>query len=71
MSSTLLYAYTDFPVKAVVGADTRHEGNSANDRPARDGFGANRSSFLQPGFFNRDIRMVNEFRVGESSVRES
>ena len=64
--STLLSAHTGFPVKAVVGADTQNDGNTVNDRPILNGFVTNRSAFLQPGFLNWDLRLIKEFRLGES-----
>lgn len=64
--STLLFARTGYPVKPVVGADTQNDGNTVNDRPIINGYVTNRAGFLQPGFFDWDMRLTKEFRIKES-----
>ena len=63
--SALLFARTALPVKPVVGADTQNDGNTVNDRPIISGLIANRAGFRQRGFFDWDLRLLKEFRLGE------
>ncbi len=64
--STLVFARSGYPVKPVVGADTQNDGNTVNDRPIINGLVANRAAFRQSGFFNWDMRLIKEFRLGET-----
>lgn len=63
--STLLFARTGVPVKAVVGADVQNDGNTVNDRPVINGFVVSRDSFRQPGLFDWDVRLLKQFRFGD------
>ena len=64
--STLLFAHTGVPVKPVIGADTQNDGNTVNDRPVINGQVAARDAFRQPGFFDWDMRLLKQFKFGET-----
>src|SRR5262249_12843477 len=63
--STLFFAHTGYPVKAVLGADLQNDGNSVNDVPIINGKIAYRNTFRQPGFLDWDLRLLKQFRLGE------
>lgn len=65
--STLLFAHTGIPVKPVIGADVQNDGNTVNDRPVINGQVAARDAFRQPGFFDWDMRLLKQFKLGEKT----
>lgn len=65
--STLLFARTGLPVKPVTGVDVQNDGNTVNDRPMLNGFVMARDGLRQPGFFDWDMRLLKEFRLGDTA----
>ncbi|MCU1329168.1 MAG: hypothetical protein JWN34_4538 [Bryobacterales bacterium] len=65
--SSLFLAHTAAPVKAVVGADLQNDGNSVNDVPILNGSVVPRNSLRGPGFLDWDMRLLKEFKLGESA----
>ena len=63
--STLFFARTGIPVKAVTSLDLQNDGNSVNDVPILNGRVVPRNSIRQPGFLDWDIRLLKEFKIGE------
>src|ERR1700756_1481213 len=63
--STLFFAHTGIPVKAVTGVDLQNDGNTVNDVPIINGVIAYRNTFRQPGFLDWDMRLLKEFHIGE------
>ena len=65
--STLLFARTGIPVRPIMGVDTQNDGNTINDRPVINGQIAARDAFRQPGVFDWDMRLLKEFKIGETA----
>lgn len=63
--SGLLIAHTGSPGRYVIGADLNNDGNKDNDRPVINGQLAPRDSTRYPNFFDWDMRLLKEFRLGE------
>src|SRR5262249_5676341 len=51
----------------VLGTDLQNDGNKDNDRPIINGYVASRDSVRLPNFFDWDVRLLKEFRIGESA----
>jgi hypothetical protein len=63
--STLMIAHTGSPGRYVIGTDLNNDGNKDNDRPVINGQLAPRDSVRLPNFFDWDVRLIKEFKLGE------
>ncbi|MGI8988410.1 MAG: TonB-dependent receptor domain-containing protein [Bryobacteraceae bacterium] len=63
--STIVFAHTGLPYRAVTGFDTQNDGNTVNDVPIYNGRIVRRFTFRQPGFFDWDMRLLKTFNLGE------
>src|SRR5262249_3076407 len=50
----------------VLGTDLQNDGNKDNDRPVINGIAVTRDSIRLPNFFDWDVRLLKEFRFGET-----
>jgi len=64
--SSLLMTHTGTPGRFVLGTDLQNDGNKDNDRPVINGVVVPRDSVRLPNFFDWDIRLLKEFRFGET-----
>lgn len=63
--SGLAIAHTGTPGRYVLGVDLNNDGNKDNDRPIVNGVVVSRDSVRMPGFFDWDMRLIKQFRLGE------
>ncbi len=63
--SSLLIAHTGTPGRYVIGSDLNNDGNKDNDRPVIDGHLVPRDSNRYQSFFDWDMRLTKEFKLGE------
>ncbi len=63
--SSLLLAHTGSPGRYVLGTDLNNDGNKDNDRPVINGILVSRASTRYESFFDWDMRLIKEFRIGE------
>ena len=63
--SSLLLAHTGTPGRYVLGTGLNNDGNKDNDRPVIDGRLVSRDSVRLPSFFDWDMRLLKEFKIGE------
>lgn len=66
--SGILIARSGFPYTALIedGTDTNNDLNDADERAVVGGAVSQRNGFRQPGFFNLDLRLLKNFRFGET-----
>src|SRR5262249_23148421 len=57
--------HSGFPGRYVLGSDIQNDGNKDNDRPIINGQLVPRDSVRLPNFFDWDIRLLKEFKIGE------
>ena len=65
--STLLMGRSGFPGRYVIGTAIENDGNKNNARPIINGKLVPRDSTRLPTFFNWDMRLLKEFKIGERS----
>src|SRR5262249_52035564 len=63
--SSLLMARTGIPGRFVLGSDLQNDANKNNDRPVINGRVVPRDSTRLPNFFDWDVRLLKQFRIGE------
>ncbi len=63
--SSLLLAHTGSPGRYVLGTDLNNDGNKDNDRPIINGSLVPRDSARYENFFDWDMRLIKEFKIGE------
>jgi len=64
--SSLLMTHSGTPGRYVLGSDLQNDGNKNNDRPVINGFVVSRDSVRLPNFFDWDMRVLKEFKLGET-----
>jgi hypothetical protein len=64
--SSLLITHSGSPGRYVLGTDLQNDGNKDNDRPVINGLVASRDSVRLPHFFDWDMRLLKEFKLGET-----
>jgi len=64
--SSLLMAHTGTPGRYVLGTDLNNDGNKDNDRPVVNGQLVPRDSTRYQSFFDWDMRLLKEFKLGET-----
>ena len=65
--SSLMITHTGLPGRFVLGTDLQNDGNKDNDRPVINGHVVSRDSIRLPSFFDWDVRLLKEFRIGENA----
>ena len=63
--STLLLGHTGAPGRYVIGTDLNNDGNKNNDRPILNGQLVSRASARYSNFFDWDVRLLKDFRLGD------
>jgi hypothetical protein len=63
--SSLMLAHSGTPGRYVIGSDLNNDGNKDNDRPIINGYLVPRDSTRLPNFFDWDMRLLKEFKLGE------
>jgi hypothetical protein len=65
--SSLLFTHSGSPGRFVLGSDIQNDGNKDNDRPVINGKVAPRDSIRLLNFFDWDLRLTKEIRLGENT----
>jgi hypothetical protein len=63
--SSLILTHSGAPGRYVIGSDLNNDGNKDNDRPVVNNYLVPRDSTRYENFFDWDMRLLKEFRLGE------